>query len=149
MRKSIDYETDFYAWALHNACLLREGRWSEIDVRHLVEELEAMGNQKQELGSRFIILIAQLLKWEYQPHQRSKSWKRSIDEQRLQINWLVQKKPSLKPGLLAAANDAYPQGVKLATKETKIPKTNFPTECPYSMEQMLNEDFYPTAHNKT
>ena len=85
----IDYETDFYAWALHNAQLLRQGRWSEIDVEHLAEELEDMGNNKQELASRFIVLIGHLLKWEYQPTHRSSSWQGSINEQRLQINRLI------------------------------------------------------------
>jgi hypothetical protein len=86
MNKLFDYETDFYAWALHNAQLLREGKFSELDVDHLVEELEDMGNNKPELASRFIILIAHLLKWEYQPERRGRSWERSIDEQRSQID---------------------------------------------------------------
>ena len=62
---SDEYDTDFYAWALHNAQLLRERRFSELDVEHLIEELEDMGNNKQELTSRFIVLIGHLLKWEY------------------------------------------------------------------------------------
>ena len=83
MNKSVEYDTDFYTWALHNAQLLRERRWSEIDVEHLIEELESMGkNNQRELNSRFKILLAQLLKWQYQPDHRSKSWQRSIDEQR-------------------------------------------------------------------
>ncbi|MDY6993264.1 MAG: DUF29 domain-containing protein, partial [Pseudomonadota bacterium] len=96
MSKSVEYDTDFYAWALHNAQLLREGKFSELDVEHLIEELEDMGNNKQELASRFIILIAHLLKWAYQPSRRSSSWERSIDEQRSQIDLLLQDKPSLK-----------------------------------------------------
>jgi hypothetical protein len=142
MNKSVDYETDFYAWALHNAELLRQGRFSEVDIKHVAEELEDMGSHKSELVSRFIILIGHLLKWESQPHYRGRSWRRSIDEQRLQINWLIQKKPSLKPGLIAAIAEAYPHAVKLATKETQIPKAHFPSECLYTLEQLLDEDFY-------
>lgn len=143
MNKLFDYETDFYAWALHNAQLLREGKFSELDVDHLVEELEDMGNNKLELASRFIILIAHLLKWEYQPERRGRSWERSIDEQRSQIDWLLQNKPSLKPGLTDAATEIYSRAVKLAAKETKFPLTHFPPACPYSIEQLLDEDFYP------
>lgn len=106
MNKPVDYDTDFYAWALHNAELLRQGRFSEVDIKHVAEELEDMGSHKPELTSRFIILIGHLLKWEYQPHYRGRSWRRSIDEQRLQINWLIQKKPSLKLGLLEAIAEA-------------------------------------------
>jgi hypothetical protein len=143
MDKMIDYETDFYAWALHNALLLRQGRWSEIDVEHLAEELEDMGNNQPELASRFIVLIGHLLKWEYQPTHRSSSWRSSINEQRLQINRLVRKKPSLKPGLATAITDAYPDAVRLAAKDTYNSTDYFPQECPYSTEQLLNEDFYP------
>jgi biopolymer transport protein ExbB/TolQ len=32
-----------YAWALHNAQLLREGKFSEINIEHIIEELESMG----------------------------------------------------------------------------------------------------------
>lgn len=138
-----DYYKDFYAWALHNAQLLREGRFSELDVNHLVEELEDMGNNKQELASRFIILIAHLLKWEYQPERRGSSWERSIDEQRSQIDWLLQNKPSLKPGLTDAVTKIYSRAVKLAAKETKLPLAHFPSICSYSIEQLLDEDFYP------
>lgn len=142
MNKVVDYETDFYHWALHNAQLLKEGKFSELDVEHLIEELEDMGNNRQELASRFMVLIGHLLKWEYQPNHRS-SWEGSINEQRLQINWLIQDKPSLKPNLLPAVTKAYPQAVKLAAKDTNLPQTQFPQECPYTLEQLLDEDFYP------
>jgi hypothetical protein len=143
MRKSIEYDTDFYAWALHNAQLLREGKFSELDVEHLIEELEDMGNNKQELASRFIILIAHLLKWEYQPNRRGRSWQRSIDEQRAQIDLLLQEKPSLKSGFTEAINKAYARAVKLAAKETRLSKADFPQACPYTIAQLLDEDFYP------
>jgi len=143
MSKAVDYETDFYYWALHNAQLLKEGKFSELDVEHLIEELEDMGNNRQELASRFMVLIGHLLKWEHQPNHRSSSWEGSINEQRLQINWLIQDKPSLKPNLLPAVTKAYPQAVKLAAKDTKLPQTQFPQECPYTLEQLLDEDFYP------
>jgi hypothetical protein len=104
------------------AQLLREGKFSELDVEHLVEALEEMGSSKQELASRFIILIAHLLKWEYQPDYHSSRWERSIDEQRAQIDLLLQDKPSLKPGLIEAVNKAYSRAVKLAAKETKLPE---------------------------
>ncbi|KJU85540.1 protein containing DUF29, partial [Candidatus Magnetobacterium bavaricum] len=36
------YEVDFYQWAFHNADLLRQGRFAEIDLENIVEELESM-----------------------------------------------------------------------------------------------------------
>jgi hypothetical protein len=143
MNKTIDYETDFSAWALHNAQLLREGKFAELDVEHLIEELEDMGNNRQELANRFIILIAHLLKWEYQPDNRSSSWKGSINEQRVRITRLIRSKPGLKPGLLNAIVDAYGDAVELASDDTSLAKSTFPTTCPYSPEQLLEKCFFP------
>lgn len=143
MNKPVDYETDFSAWALHNAQLLREGKFAELDVEHLIEELEDMGNNRQELANRFIILIAHLLKWEYQPDNRSNSWKGSINEQRVRITRLIRNKPSLKPGLLNAIVDAYGDAVELASDDTGFSKSVFPTTCPYSPEQLLEKHFFP------
>ncbi len=145
MNKAVDYEKDINEWALYNAQLLREGRLSEIDVQHLIEELEDMGNNKQELANRFIILIAHLLKCEYQPTQRSRSWEGSINEQRIRIIRLIRKKPSLRPSLISAITDAYPDAVDLAIEDTKLTPTRFPQKCPYSIEQMLDKSFYPEA----
>jgi hypothetical protein len=73
------YETDHAAWALQQATFLRHGNFSAVDVEHLSEELEAvMGNDRRELHSRFRILIAHLLKWQYQQDRRSPSWEATI-----------------------------------------------------------------------
>jgi hypothetical protein len=79
MNKTIDYETDLYSWALHNAELLRQGRFAKIDTEHIAEELEDRGkSERRALENRLIILVAHLLKWEHQPDHRSGSWEGSI-----------------------------------------------------------------------
>lgn len=144
MNQSADYETDFYAWALHNAQLLREGRLSELDVEHLAEELESMGKRdRRELISRFKILLGHLLKWQYQPDYRGRSWRGSIIEQRSEIKELIKENPSLRPYLPDSIIDAYSKAVELATKETRLSINTFPRECPYSLEKILDDDFYP------
>lgn len=75
---------DFYACTLEQARLLREGDWQHLDVINLVEEIESLGKrQRQEL--RLGILIAHLLKWQYQPDKRSKNWQATLREQRREI----------------------------------------------------------------
>jgi hypothetical protein len=71
------------------------------------------------------------------------SWRCSIIEQRIQIVRLVNNNLSLKPYLREALAEAYPFAVKQASKETNLPKTAFPTICPYTFEQLLDEDYYP------
>ena len=144
MRKAIDYETDFYAWASYNAQLLREGKFAELDIEHIAEELESMGrNNKRELISRLKILIGHLLKWQYQPGGRSTIWRGSIVEQRLQLNDLIEDSPSLQPQLLEAIAKAYPHAVELAGDDTGFLKSVFPETCPYSQEQLLTKGFFP------
>jgi hypothetical protein len=37
------YEEDFYAWSRRQAELLRLQRFSDLDLRHLIEEVEDLG----------------------------------------------------------------------------------------------------------
>ena len=68
-----NYRDDFHAWALQNAHFLREGRFAEIDIENIAEELEDMGASKgRELESRLGVLLAHLLKWVYQKERRGK-----------------------------------------------------------------------------
>ncbi|BAP54684.1 hypothetical protein THII_0387 [Thioploca ingrica] len=94
MNWKLEYEQDFHQWIEHHITLLRDGRLNEIDVEHLIEELEGMaGRDRNELVSRLKILIAHLLKWQFQLQQLSerwkefdgRSWQRSIIEQRSEI----------------------------------------------------------------
>jgi hypothetical protein len=141
------YENDFHAWIHAHIELLKAGKNHEIDTAHLIEELEDMGKSNlHELESRFMILIAHLLKWQFQPDKQSSSWLGSIDEQRIRLNRLLKKTPSLKRDISTAIEDAYPDALKLAIKETKLSPTIFPLSCPYSIEQLLNENFYPTTN---
>ncbi|MDY6994666.1 MAG: DUF29 domain-containing protein [Pseudomonadota bacterium] len=134
--KTFDYHKDFYAWALHNAQLLRQGKFADLDVEHIAEELETIGkNNKRELASRFKILLAHLLKWQYQADYRGRSWRSSIVEQRSEMN---------DDESIAYA---YPKAVKFAVKETGLSPQTFPQSCPYSLEQILDEDFYPEGNN--
>jgi hypothetical protein len=146
------YEHDFNAWIHNQISLLKAGKTNEIDIEHLIEELEDMGKSNlRELESRFIILIAHLLKWQFQlatletqwQDFEGKSWRKTIIEQRTQLLYLLKKVPSLKQKLQNAVTEAYLEAVMLAVKESKLSKSIFPTDCPYTIEQLLDDDFYP------
>jgi hypothetical protein len=106
---------------------------------------------RHELISHLKILIAHLLKWEYQLQQltdrwnswQGGSWQATIIEQRDQIVSQLELSPSLKNELAQAVEKAYPNAVKIAAKETQLAKSTFPPICPYTLDQLLNEDFYP------
>lgn len=138
------YETDFYAWTQQQAMLLRNQQWSQIDLPNLIEEIESLGRQqRQELRNRLSVLIGHLLKWHYQPQHRSRSWLATLRVQRLDIAELLEDNPSLKPYVETAFRKAYLKGVELAVGETNLPNCTFPTECPYSLAELLDDRFYP------
>ncbi len=149
---AIEYDRDFNAWIQQQIILLKQGRVNEIDVEHLIIELEDMGKSNlRELESRLVILMAHLLKWQFQLKQLSElwekfkgsSWQQSIIEQRYKINRLLKENPSLKSHIQDAMVNAYPDAIELATRETQLPSSTFPNKCPYTIEQLLNDDFYP------
>ncbi|OQW93792.1 MAG: hypothetical protein BWK79_09295 [Beggiatoa sp. IS2] len=152
MDTSLLYENDYNAWIIRHIQLLQQGQFSDIDIDHLIEELEYMAKRdRHELVSHFIILLAHLLKWQFQLNQLAEllknfhgtSWRASIAEQRLQIQRQLELSPSLKPYLTEALYKAYPKAIELAVRETQLAVSLFPTICPYSLEQTLNEEFYP------
>lgn len=138
------YESDFYAWTQQQAKLLQEEKWSYLDIPNLVEEIESLGRQeRRELRNRLGILIGHLLKWQFQPENRSKSWLATIREQRKQVLDLVDESPSLQPYLPEALIKGYESGLNLAVRETSLNYKAFPSDCPYSSEQVLNAEFFP------
>ena len=140
------YEQDLFAWTQQQVNLLTHQRWHELDVENLIDELEGMARRdRREMINRLIILIAHLLKWEFQPDHQSGSRRGSIQEQRLQLNGLLEDSPSLHQQFIESLEKAYPQAVKLASKETELPTTKFPNECPYELAQLLDEDFLPST----
>ncbi len=139
-----DYHKDFYAWALHSAALIRQGKLSSLDFEHIADEIESMGkSDKRELINRFAVLLAHLLKWQFQPERRSNSWKYTIEEQRDEVLDLLEDSPSLKYELNQKLERAYKKAVLLAATHTGMSKNAFPESCPFSLEKSLDDEFFP------
>jgi Domain of unknown function DUF29 len=43
----VKYAQDFYGWTQEQARLLREGRFAELDVANVVEEIETLGRSER------------------------------------------------------------------------------------------------------
>ena len=137
-----DYDHDFYAWTQAQSQLLRTGQLQLIDIQHLAEEIEDMGRaERRELASRLEILLMHLLKWEFQPNKRSRSWQLTIKEQRLRLAKHLKQNPSLKAAIPDIFDDAYQLAVVSAARETGL--DIFPEICPYTIEQVLMDKFLP------
>ena len=138
------YEADFYAWTQEQVSLLRKHQWSKLDLLNLIEEIESLGKQqRQELRNRLSVLMGHLLKWEYQPQQRSRSWLATIRVQRRDTLRLLKDSPSLKSYLEDAYLETYENGRDLAMGETDLPEETFPVKCHYSLQEILDNSFYP------
>lgn len=140
----ISYDKDFYSWTQEQAELLKNGRFSELDIDNLIEEVESMGrSEKRELESRLTILLLHLLKWKYQEIRRGRRWQLSIDGQRIQFEQILNENPGLKPALDEIIEKSYRLAVIQAALKTKITLAVFPECCPWTLAQLLEDGFYP------
>jgi len=138
------YEKDFFQWTIRNAELLRAGRFEEADMERIAEELEDMGiRERHELASRLCVLVTHLLKWQVQTERRSSSWKGTMNTQRAEIADRLSEMPSLCHELRQRLPRVYSRAVGKAASETGLPPTMFPSECPYSLDQILDAEFLP------
>jgi hypothetical protein len=111
------HQYDFYTWTHEQATLLKEGRLADLDIEHLIEELEDMGASKeQELENRLGVLLAHLLKWQYQ-----------------------RKNSGLKDYLGEAFENAYGDARLIAVRETGMPKNVFPDTSPFTFDQAISD----------
>jgi hypothetical protein len=147
MSEAARYETDFHAWAMQSARLLREGKLTELDAEHVAEELEGMSaGERRELLNRLQVLLLHLLKHQYQPERRGKSWLLTINHQRTAIERLLEHSPSLKTLLDAETlGKVYRKAVRDTVIETDLERHLFPVDCPYRLEQILDEDWLPES----
>ncbi|ECT1020607.1 TPA: DUF29 domain-containing protein [Salmonella enterica] len=138
------YDTDFYGWTQEQADLIRAGRTEDLDLKNLLEEIEAMGrSERRELESRLQVLFMHLLKWQYQSERQGRSWQLTIEEQRLRALKVLSENPSLKSKLSGIIADAYRIAVINAERETNIRRSVFPETCPWTFEQAVDASFWP------
>lgn len=144
MSKAKLYDQDFLLWTQQQAECLRKGRWTELDIECLVEELEALGRSEQkELGSYLQVLLMHLLKYQYQPERRTKSWDDTLLNCRDKIQDCLEDTPSLNRLLQDPewTQKYYRRACREAAKETQKPVKTFPIKCPFSMDQILDPGF--------
>lgn len=138
------HDEDFYGWAMANATLLKQKKYQEADMDMIIEELEEMGGSNEnQLINRLGVLIAHLLKWQFQSELRGRSWEGTIEEQRHKIKRLIKKNPSLKTKIPEAVEEAFSDSKSIIKKDTPLDLKLLPAECPYTFDQITDDDFYP------
>lgn len=140
------YDQDFYAWVEQTAELLKSGKWETLDLENLIEEVVDLGkSQQRALQSALRLVLSHLLKWKYQPEKRSNSWQITITRERLNLDELLTESPSLRRFLNDAdwMNTTYQRSRREAIVETGLAEDNFPIVRPFTVDEVLDLDFYP------
>jgi len=140
----VAYDDDHYAWVLEQIALLEAARFSDLDIAHLTDELKYLANMtKREIENRLTVLLQHLLKWQFQPDRRSNGWRATIIEQRRRINAELTDSPSLRRYPAIVMEEEYVVARLRAADETGLPVKRFPSTCPYSAGEALDERFWP------
>lgn len=138
------YDDDFHRWTVMQAAALREGRWQALDIDNLAGEVDDLGKSvRRVIRSRLIVLLQHLLKWQFQPARRSPSWRATIREQRKEIAQELRESPSLVRYPQECLADQYEIALLKAAGETELAEETFPVVCPFTIEQILDDKFYP------
>ncbi|CCQ63979.1 DUF29 domain-containing protein [Crocosphaera watsonii] len=136
------YDTDYYLWLQQTAKSLASRDFTTLDLDNLLDEIESLGKrEKKAIKSKLRIVILHLLKWNYQVNKRSQSWIYSIAEHRQRLYDDFETSPSLKRYCQDIFLQVYQEGRKLAAKETGLSLNHFPETCPFSLENILDENW--------
>lgn len=138
------YEEDFVVWLDAQAEFLRAGRPELLDRENLIDELTSMASRyRREMQSRMEVVLTHLLKCQFQPDHKTRSWQATLLEQRHEIERLMASSPSLRHVVTDKMEHCYQYARRMAATETGLPIAQFPLQSPYTAEQMLDEDFLP------
>jgi hypothetical protein len=138
------YDVDYLKWIETTVEKLKNQNYSTVDWENLIEEIEDMGrSERRTLKSNLIVILLHLLKWQFQPEKRNGILERSIIEHRRLVNKAIKESPSLMSYLESIFAESYPEAVKQAKAETGLSRETFPQECPYSLANIMDDDFLP------
>jgi hypothetical protein len=138
------YEQDFYAWTQAQAALLEARQFDTLDLAHLIEELLDVGSsQYLAVSSAVYQILVHLLKWQHQQAKRSRSWRTSLLEHRTRIPRRLRRSPSLRGDIPQMLLEEYPAACRKTSLQTDLPLPTFPEACPWTVEQVLDQDFFP------
>jgi hypothetical protein len=147
-RSSELYEQDLYAWSEAQANLLRRRRFSELDLEHVVEEIEDVGGSLyREVRSRVRTIMEHLLKLEHSIATEPRAgWERTIRRERADL--AEDLTPSLRPRIKRSLAHFYETArteaaVSLRAHGEPAAADALPTACPYTLEQITG-DSLPT-----
>lgn len=138
------YDSDFHEWTRAQARAIAERRVADVDWANVAEEIESLGrSDKNEIRNRLTNVLLHLAKWEYQPEKRKYGWQASIREGRMRIMGSIDSSPSLKNYPEECLDWCWKHGRSKAALEMRRKVSTLPENCPYTVEQALDDAFWP------
>jgi hypothetical protein len=140
------YDQDLAQWGTQTAALLRAGELERVDLEAVAEELDSLGSSVPVCaGSVLKDLLVWFLAWNYAPDQRPAHphWYVRIGNQRIVLDVLLGCSPSLRPRVVQELADAYARAREVAGEETGLPLEAFPETCPWPVQQVVRQGFWP------
>jgi|SRR5580698_7785434 hypothetical protein len=144
-----DREEDFSAWLLNQATELRTRKPGGIDWQHVAEELEEVAARiRHALLSDLEIVLIHLLKLQFETSAnewrgRSRNWKLHAAEHRDRVTDILESEHTLRNKFDEFVDKAYPRARRRAALETGHKESRYPDECPRSVAQILDNEFFP------
>jgi hypothetical protein len=138
------YEQDLYAWSRVQADLLRAGRFAELDLEHLIEEIEDVGGAlKRSTRNRIRTIIEHLLKLEHSPATEPRAgWRATVRTQRVRLRDVLT--PTLRREVESELAELYADARGLADGTLRdhgerAAADTLPNTCPYSLDQITSD----------
>lgn len=132
------YDADFVEWTARTAELVRSGRFDEVDLEHVAEEIEDLGKRDRAgVASLLFRLVLHQVKRKIQPERDGERWRRSIVTSQPAILQKVQDSPSLRRFLEEELQNIYRRAVRGAMFETGVKQADLPELCPFTLDQFL------------
>jgi len=159
------HDKDFYQWITENLELLKNKDFDLVDWENVIEELKSIERSElKSIISFMAVILEYLYKYEHfrENENMGNSWINSIDNARVELEWLFKEMPSLKRKAQQEIDSAWYKAVKKLFKWFRIPENyhlakkyfdklpteeDFPKKCPYIFEQILEHE--PWLENNT
>jgi hypothetical protein len=140
------HDQDYYTWTQEQARLLSEGRYDLLDMQNLIEEIYEMGGSVlNAFISHSAIVAAHLMQWQYQVERRGSSWEKTIKAQRARARRILAKNPGIKGQLTELYMDICADAISIAARDMGEFADRLPEECSYTLEQILDDNFWPES----
>ncbi len=143
-RQPVSYEKDFALWSAEQAALIRSGKLDQIDIENIAEEVESLAREeRRKIDAHLQATLMQMMRWRYQSEYRCGKWESDLLTYRERILDIVETSPSLASYPAEALPDEYRIARQWSSIETTIPFESLPSDCPFSIEQVLDTSFLP------